>query len=126
MEVARGTRVWVPFRGRGAEGIVLRRFAEGEAAEGEAAGDHGRMQAGAEGVAVRGVERVVGGPPVVPELIGLGGWRAEYYLGPPGEALRLLVPPGGRAAAAERVALTDEGRRAAAALHGALDPPALD
>src|SRR5439155_2406039 len=47
------------------------------------------------------------------------------YLSPPGEVLRLFVPPGGRAAEARRAALTDAGRRAAAGLGQALEPPEL-
>ncbi len=33
-------------------------------------------------------------PLLSPQLLELGGWLARYYLAPPGEALRVMLPPG--------------------------------
>jgi len=111
-----GARVWVPFGGRGAEGVVL---SVGERAPTHGAGD-------AAGLRLKAIARIVDGPPLDPSLLSLARWIANYYMAPLGEALRLLLPPGGRAADARRAALTDEGRRAAESIGRALEPASLD
>ena len=114
MTLATGARVWVPFGARSLEGVVLSVAAAVEA--GGAAGDGRRLKA---------VREVVDSPRLDAELIALARWMAEYYLAPLGEAVRLLLPPGGRAAAATRIALSDGGRRAAEGLGKALEPTEL-
>src|SRR5438067_1888874 len=74
-----GARVWGPFGRRDVEGVVL---SVGE-------DDGGRE-----------LKRIAGrveAPPLAAEVIALGRWVAGYYLAPLGEALRLCLPPGGRA-----------------------------
>ncbi|MSP61423.1 MAG: primosomal protein N' [Myxococcales bacterium] len=108
VEAAVGARVWVRFGGRSVEGVVVSRR-DGEA-----------------GREVHRITGLVDGPSPDAELTALGLWVAEYYLAPPGEALRLLLPSGGRARDAARVALTVAGRRAAEGIGRALEPQELD
>src|SRR5262245_57091375 len=114
MEVESGARVWVNFRGRGVEGVVLEMGSEASA---------GGVAARESGVRLKPITRLVDGPPLDAQVLALARWIADYYLAPPGEALRLALPPGGRAVEARRVALTDDGERAVRGLGAALEPP---
>lgn len=105
--VAPGARVWVPLAGRRVEGIVL--------SLGEAEDDQG----------LRPVAGVVAAPTLTPDQLALAEWVAWYYFAPIGEALRLLLPPGGRASEAQRARLSEEGARVARTLGQALEADAL-
>jgi primosomal protein N' (replication factor Y) len=88
-EVGRGARVVVPFGKRRAIGVVM-----GPA---EAPG----------GVALKDVQDVVDDAPLVePPLLDLALWMADHYLAPPGECLRLVMPPAGVRASRAVVRLT--------------------
>ena len=77
-EVARGARVVVPFGNRRAIGVAL-----------------GKAEAPV-GVALKDVVEIIDDAPLVePPLVDLAEWMAEYYLAPPGECLKLLLPPAG-------------------------------
>ena len=74
----RGVRVQVPFGSRRMIGVVV-----GAATE-------------AEGRALKEVAQVLDESPLVePALLDLAGWMADHYLAPPGECLRLVLPPAG-------------------------------
>ncbi|HVQ28994.1 MAG TPA: primosomal protein N', partial [Vicinamibacteria bacterium] len=89
-EVARGARVVVPFGKRRAIGIAL-----------------GSAEAPA-GVKLKDLLEVVDDAPLVePPLVDLAEWMAEYYLAPPGECLKLLLPPAGLRASRAVVRLVD-------------------
>jgi primosomal protein N' (replication factor Y) (superfamily II helicase) len=107
LAVAPGARVWAPFGGRTLEGVVVALDPADAVAD------------------PKSLTRVVDAPPVAAELLALGAWVAEYYCAPPGEVLRLMLPAGGAARVKRTVALTDEGRRAAAGLEAALEPLVL-
>ena len=104
--VARGQRVWVSFGKRGVEGVVV----------------GVRPLASSEPLRLKPLIRLIEGETVDEEVLALVDWVASYYLAPPGEVLRLALPPGGRATEARRVRLTDEGARSAAGLGQALEP----
>lgn len=113
MRAVPGARVLVPLGGqRQVEGVVLRSLSGAELAQGA---DAGR--------ALRPVARVIEGPGVPPDLVGLAGFIAEYYLAPMGEALRLVLPSYEQARVAEQAALTEAGRTLATELAGALLSP---
>ena len=80
---APGTRVLVPFRDRRLVGWVV-----------------------GGGVEVRGVRDIVrvleAEPSVGPELMGLAGWIADYYVASPGIVLRAMLPAGMARAAGKR------------------------
>ncbi|HZS37879.1 MAG TPA: primosomal protein N' [Polyangia bacterium] len=105
--VAIGTRVWAPWGARSVEGVVVA-LDPPDAAE--------RLKA---------LHRAVDAPPLAAELVSLASWVADYYLAPPGEVMRLLLPAGGGASARRTAALTVEGARAAESLASALPPLAL-
>src|SRR4029450_13025630 len=72
----RGARVSVPFGTRRVIGVVT---GPGEPME---------------GVAIKDVVEVVDEVPLVPPtLLDLAQWVAEHYLAPPGDCLRLVLPP---------------------------------
>ena len=74
----RGVRVVVPFGGRRMVGVVT-----GPAAE-------------AGGLSLREVAQVLDEEPLVPPpLLDLADFVASHYLAPPGECLRLVMPPAG-------------------------------
>jgi primosomal protein N' (replication factor Y) len=102
-----GARVWVPWGSRSVEGVVVARDAPDAPPS------------------LRSLVKAVDAPPIGPDLMALAAWIGEYYLAPPGEVLRLMLPAGGRARVRRIAALTDEGRRAAQALSSALEPVAL-
>jgi primosomal protein N' (replication factor Y) len=108
MHVERGSRVWVGFGEREVEGVVL------------------SVAPGGGGRGVRPIARLVDGLALDADVLALASWIADYYMAPIGEAVRLALPPGGRATEAKRVSLTRDGERAAAGLGAALEPPELD
>jgi primosomal protein N' (replication factor Y) (superfamily II helicase) len=74
----RGARVMVPFGKRRAIGVVV-----------------GSAEPPA-GVALKDVQQVLDDVSLVePPLFDLALWMADYYLAPPGECLRLVMPPAG-------------------------------
>jgi primosomal protein N' (replication factor Y) (superfamily II helicase) len=74
---APGRRALVPFRNKRMLGLIL----------------SVREEEGREGI--RPVERIMEEPPLLSErLLELGRWVASYYLSPPGEAFRSMLPPG--------------------------------
>ena len=74
----RGARVEVPFGVRRVIGVVT-----GPAAP-------------PEGITLKDVIEVVDEAPLVdPPLLDLADWMADYYLAPPGECFRLILPPAG-------------------------------
>jgi primosomal protein N' (replication factor Y) len=79
---ARGCRVVVPFAGRRVIGVVT-----GTAPEPLADG---------RSFALKDVAEIVDESPLVSApLLDLAEWMADYYLAPPGECLRLVLPPAG-------------------------------
>jgi primosomal protein N' (replication factor Y) len=108
-EVVRvGSRVWAPFGARPAEGVVTA-LSPGQGAN------------GARGL--RAIARLVDEATIPAQLVELAAWISDYYLAPPGEVMRLLLPASGRAALRRTARLTDDGRRVAAALSAALPSP---
>ncbi len=103
-----GARVWVPYGGRAVEGVVVALDPPDAQTE-----------------RLKPLSRVVDEPPIAADLLQLAAWIAEYYLAPPGEVMRLLLPAGGRAKSRRTVALTDEGRGLADGMGGALESVAL-
>ncbi|RJO66240.1 MAG: hypothetical protein C4523_13185, partial [Myxococcales bacterium] len=57
-------------------------------------------------------------PAVPPELMELLDWVGEYYFAPPGETVRLALPPGLLSAERRTIALTPAGRSLVAGLPG--------
>jgi primosomal protein N' (replication factor Y) len=73
-----GTRVLVPFGARKAIGLVTGPATEARPRE------------------LKDVLEVLDEAPLLPPpLLGLAAWVSEHYLAPPGECLRLALPPGG-------------------------------
>jgi primosomal protein N' (replication factor Y) (superfamily II helicase) len=105
-----GTRVSVPFGRRRAEGIVV-----------------GPGREAAPGLQVLPVgEALDEEASLDPELVRLLLWIADYYQAPPGEAVRLGLPPGLRTAEVRRFKLTAGGEQALAAHGAALTPTGLE
>ncbi len=72
-----GTRVLVPFGSRYLTGIAVKLHSEG---------DQGGIKA---------VRKILDdGPLLSPQLLQLGFWMTSHYFTPPGEALRVMFPPG--------------------------------
>ena len=95
LSVSPGQRVLVPLAARKATGIVLR--------------PTGRL---APGIEVREALRALDPEPVLsPELVRLGLWISDYYLAPPGQVFRAMLPLRQETRRARLVHLTDEGRR---------------
>lgn len=77
----RGCRVLVPFGRRRVIGIVV---------------GPGAAAAGSKPLALKDVIEVVDEASLLPPpLLDLADWMADYYLAPPGECFRLLLPPAG-------------------------------
>jgi primosomal protein N' (replication factor Y) len=92
--VSPGQRVLVPLAARKATGIVLRPTS--------------RL---APGIEVREALRALDPEPVLsPELVRLGLWISDYYLAPPGQVFRAMLPLRHETRRARLVHLTDEGR----------------
>ena len=95
LSVSPGQRVLVPLATRKATGIVL--------------GPAGKL---APGIEVREALRAIDPEPVLSwELVKLGLWMADYYLAPPGEVFRAMLPLRRETRQARHVHLTEEGRR---------------
>ena len=93
--VATGQRVLVPLATRKATGIVL-----------------GPTSKLAPGIEVREALRTLDPEPALsPELVRLGLWISDYYLAPPGEVFRAMLPLRQETRRARQVHLTEEGRR---------------
>ncbi len=104
LPVCPGQRVLVPLATRKAVGIVLRPSSGAPA-----------------GIEVREAVRALDPEPVLsPELIRLGIWIADYYLAPPGEVFRAMLPLRRETRRARLVRLTDEGKRKLAELAASL------
>src|SRR5262245_31373958 len=74
----RGIRVVVPFGSRRVIGMVT------------------GPETPEPGLALKDVLQVLDEAPLVePPLLDLAQWMADYYLGPPGECYRLVLPPAG-------------------------------
>jgi len=94
LEVRAGQRVFVPLGRRRAQGIVLE--------------PAGTMAAGIE---AKDVLEVIDAEPLLsPELLTLGLWIAEYYVAPPGEVFRTMLPLLKETRRAERLELTALGQ----------------
>jgi primosomal protein N' (replication factor Y) len=95
LSVSPGQRVLVPLGTRKATGIVLR----------PASGL-------APGIEVRDALRVIDPEPALSsELVKLGLWIRDYYLAPPGEVFRAMLPLRQETRHARRVHLTEDGKR---------------
>jgi primosomal protein N' (replication factor Y) len=93
--VSTGQRVLVPLATRKATGIVL-----------------GPTSKLAPGIEVREALRALDPEPVLSaELVRLGLWISDYYLAPPGEVFRAMLPLRQETRRARRVYLTEEGRQ---------------
>ena len=94
-----GSRVLVPFRRRSIVGVVVKAETRGPA-----------------GARIRPIERVLDLIPALPPaLLELGDWIASYYLAPPGEVFRAMLPPVTEFRARRELRLTEAGRAALAA-----------
>jgi primosomal protein N' (replication factor Y) len=97
-----GGRVLVPFRKKSLVGVVV------ELAE-----------RAPENTKLRDIAKVLDlQPALTPKLLELGQWIAQYYLAPPGEVLRTMLPPVTELRTQRQVALTDAGRAVAESLSG--------
>jgi len=93
--VSTGQRVLVPLATRKATGIVL-----------------GPTSKLAPGIEVREALRALDPEPALSaELVRLGLWISDYYLAPPGEVFRAMLPLRQETRRARQVRLTEEGRR---------------
>jgi len=89
-DVPRGSRVEAPFGKRRVMGVVVATGAPPK-----------------EGMALKNLTAVFDEEPLVTEsLLELALWVADYYIGPIGQATRLVAPPGGVRASKRVVALT--------------------
>ncbi len=97
-DVPRGSRVEAPFGKRRVMGVVVNAEAKAK-----------------EGVAVKDLTALFDEEPLVGDrLLDLALWVADYYIGPIGQATRLVAPPGGVRASKRLVALTDAASKIAA------------
>jgi primosomal protein N' (replication factor Y) len=99
-----GARVYVPFRGRPRTGVIV------------APRTHSDLNP----ARIESVLDVLDHEPTLPEpLVALLDWTARYYLAPPGEVLRLLLPKPLRSRGKLVASITTFGRRC---LHNGLVP----
>jgi primosomal protein N' (replication factor Y) len=92
-EIPRGSRVEAPFGKRRVTGVVVNAGAKPK-----------------EGVVLKNLTAVFDEEPLVTErLLELALWVADYYIGPLGQATRLVAPPGGVRASKRVVRLKDPG-----------------
>lgn len=99
-KVRPGARVVVPFGGRPANGVVV-----------------GFAQEAPEGIKIKDIVDLVDDVPILdPRRMALGSWIADYYFAPPGECMRLFMPPGSHVDATFGLHATDEGRARVEAL----------
>lgn len=96
--VREGSRVLVPFRRRSFVGVVVRKGTEPP-----------------ENAQVRPISRVLDVTPALPPaLLELGKWITDYYLAPPGEVYRAMLPPVTELRSRQEMHLTESGRTALA------------
>ena len=106
LQVRAGHRVFVPLGKRRAQGIVLEPAA--------------RMAAGVE---ARDILELIDPEPLLsPELLTLGLWIAEYYVAPPGEVFRAMLPLLKETRRVERLELTSAGQARLEELRNAAEP----
>lgn len=102
--VAAGHRVAAPFRNRSMIGVVL------EVKDAATAPETG-ISRGNANFQIREISKVIDPVPTLsPKLIELAQWLANYYLAPPGDAFRALLPPLVELRAERVLHITDEGR----------------
>jgi primosomal protein N' (replication factor Y) (superfamily II helicase) len=95
LEIRPGQRVLAPLGSRQATGVAL------EPAAGIPPG-----------IKARAILRVLDPAPVLsPELLTLGLWISEYYLVPPGEVFRAMLPLGSESRRMRRLRITEAGER---------------
>ncbi|HUY14192.1 MAG TPA: primosomal protein N' [Terriglobia bacterium] len=95
LEVWPGQRVRVPLGARQANGMALEPVLQTEP-----------------GVKPRDILRVIDSEPVLsPQLLTLGLWIAEYYLAPPGEVFRAMLPLQAETRKVRLLELTEAGRK---------------
>ena len=89
-ELRAGCRVVVPFGGRHLIGVVVKVHEESQQGE------------------IKPIREVLDREPLLPPaVLELGLWMASYYLAPPGEALKVMLPPG---LVTRKIVLGKEGR----------------
>ncbi|MGH9447769.1 MAG: replication restart helicase PriA, partial [Terriglobia bacterium] len=104
LEVWPGQRVLAPLGSRKTTGVALEPVA-----------------GIAPGIKARDILRVLDPAPVLsPELLALGLWISEYYLAPPGEVFRAMLPLGFESRRMRRVNITEAGQRHLAELKSSL------
>jgi primosomal protein N' (replication factor Y) len=91
-EIGPGVRVQVPFGPRVLTGLVVEPTQEGVDRE---------LKSIKRGLDLK--------PSLSPALLKLGQWISKYYLSPPGETIRAMLPPGLLAISENRVSLTAQG-----------------
>lgn len=107
-EIRAGQRVMVPLGTRQAMGVALEPVA--------------RL---APGIRAREVLRVLDPEPLLsPELLALGLWIAEYYLAPPGEVFRAMLPLRSETRRVSALRLTEAGIERLSELSSSLLPEA--
>ena len=93
-----GSRVVVPFRRKKMVGVVVKADTQPPA-----------------NVRVRPIERALDlVPTLAPALLELGEWITSYYVAPPGEVFRAMLPPVTELRARRELILTETGRAALA------------
>src|SRR5713101_537517 len=96
--VREGSRVLVPFRRRSFVGVVTK-----------------KGTGPPENAQVRPISRVLDVTPALsPALLELGKWITSYYLAPPGEVYRAMLPPVTELRPRQEMHLTENGRSALA------------
>ncbi len=102
-----GTRVLVPFGSKILTGVVLARVDTPEVGEDK----------------IKPVLSVLDPEPLLlPLMLALSRWVAEYWLAPPGECLRLFFPPGMEISSVLKVRLTPVGAYLPEGVAGKLSP----
>jgi len=97
-----GSRVVVPFRNRSMVGVILE-----------------KSTPPGEGFRVREITEVLDSQPALtPALIRLGRWMSGYYLAPPGEVFRAMLPPQVEVRARRVYSIKTAGRSRLASLAG--------
>jgi primosomal protein N' (replication factor Y) len=105
-----GARVLVPFGRRRAEGIIV-----------------GPGRAADPGMELLPLAEVLDAEAALEaDVVRLLLWVADYYQAPPGEAVRLGLPPALRTSQVRKYRLTAAGEQALAARAAALQPPGLE
>src|SRR5579862_7298183 len=106
--VVPGARVLVPFRHRALVGVVLGRAATPPA-----------------DTRIKNVAEVLDPLPALPPaLVELGRWIANYYLAPPGEAFRSMLPPAVELRVARAWEITETGAAYLRELQALVNPGA--